>query len=165
MAAFTHYWKNRTWKWHVDDDREGLPLDHTAGNQFRKRGVETGDRIYVVTVLKGKLFLLGRMTVDGFISQAQAMKEVEEGVWDAVEHVVSKKGTAMNFHRQVPDSIVKQLLFLSCPHEDEATGRIAFQERELIFRRKGILDEQTLRGVRRLSPDSARLLDTLITDT
>ncbi len=162
MAAFTHYWKNKTWAWHEDEGKEGLPLNHTAGNQFHKRGVHAGDRVYVVTVLRGKLFVLGRMTVSKIQSQHRAEEQLGEDLWDANEQVMADQCTPMCFTRRVPDAIVKELRFLSRPHEDLATKRIVFDERPLVFTGKDELHEQTLRGVRRLAPESARLFDSLI---
>ncbi len=43
---FTHFWSNDTIKNHKD--WEGLPLDHTAGDDFLTRGVKTGDIVYIV---------------------------------------------------------------------------------------------------------------------
>jgi tRNA(Arg) A34 adenosine deaminase TadA len=60
--SFTHYWKNSTWVQH-QESADGDTLEHTAGNMFIKRGVRVGDRIYVVTVLSGKLYLCGKMAV------------------------------------------------------------------------------------------------------
>jgi len=148
MAAFTQYWKGKT----IDDQAscEGDQLRHTAGNEFVKKGVKVGDTLYVVSVKKSILHLLGRATVDRIVSQQDAKNELGENLWDAREHIISDHGSPMRFNRTVPSSIIKRLQFGN--------------DKALKFVRPGILDDQTLRGVRRLTRQSSDLLDTLIDD-
>ena len=76
MAAFTHYWTNRTCEDSAREGWQGTPLDHTAGKGFRQRGVREGDRIYVVTVRQGKLFLIGRLTVGRILRSGAEARNV-----------------------------------------------------------------------------------------
>jgi len=64
MTAFTHYWKNDTFEHTWANGHEGERLNHTAGNIFANADVKKGDAVYVITVIKGELFLVGRMTVE-----------------------------------------------------------------------------------------------------
>ena len=50
---FTHYWANHTWHDYRQTAAEGELLDYAASNLFRRRGVKTGDSVYVVTVMQG----------------------------------------------------------------------------------------------------------------
>lgn len=48
---FAQIWSLSLYDWLGDQDvKAGKVLDHTAGNQFRGRGVDRGDFIYVVAV-------------------------------------------------------------------------------------------------------------------
>jgi hypothetical protein len=54
---FTLYWKNETWERDKDYTLSGARglLEHVADNKFLKRGVESGDFVYPVTVMEGVL--------------------------------------------------------------------------------------------------------------
>jgi hypothetical protein len=149
---FTHYWKNDTWD-EYREAREGTPLVRTASNKFRSKGVEPSDFIYVVTVQQGKLFLLGRLEVAGILTREQAQERFGQDVWNAEDHAVGTHvtGTPMRFDGIVSDDIVQRLGFVTA---DGIT--------KLTYRAPGHLDQQTLRGVRELTPDSAALLDQII---
>ncbi len=150
---FTHYWKNLTWYQHQGTG-EGAPLNHTAGNLFRRQGVDVGDVVYVVTVLNGNLYLCGKMIV-GMISDAhQAAKSLgcqPEDLWEASEHIVASATTPMRFDLAVPLTVTAGLRFVSRE-----------RSRPLEFVVPGQLDQKTLRGVRELEPSSALELDALL---
>lgn len=149
MASFTHYWKGSTCADMAES--EGEPLNHAASSQFMKRGVTTGSRVYVVSVRKGVLYLIGRMEVQDVLSQGEAERMLGMSLWKAPEHIAATAGSAtpMRFDRVVPYELAKQLLF------EAANGKYS----PLKYEREGYLDKQTLRGVRRLSDSSAALLD------
>jgi hypothetical protein len=154
MTAFTHYWKNDTFEQMRANGHEGEPLDHTAGNTFSNVGVKPGDSVYVITVKKGELFLVGRMKVSNIVhSNAEAERLLGYDVWPAADHLIANENecTPMRFRRRVPLQIVQQLRF------DSKT-----QPQPLKFTDSGRLDQQTLRGVRRLSRRSAELLDSVL---
>ena len=46
---FTNYWKNDTWDDNVAriEDDPDEPVEHTADNMFRKRGISKGDSVYI----------------------------------------------------------------------------------------------------------------------
>ena len=145
-AAFTHYWANPTWTSYAKAE-EGNRLNHLAGNMFHLRNVKLGDSVFVVTIRAGKLFLCARMMVEQVCSKQEAERILGYAVWDAEEHLISRDGTPMRFDRMVPEAIVRQL---------------RFGEKPLRFESADILDRQTLRGVRKLSPESADLLNEFI---
>ena len=109
--------------------------------------MRAGDRIYVVTNQYGTLYLAGRMTAERIVGQREAERQLGGDLSPATEHVIGVDGTPMKFDRAAPDGVVRRLQF--------GDGR------PLVFRR-GRLDQQTLRGVRRLTSESASLLDALL---
>lgn len=151
---FTHYWSNDTWRIFSEYNAPGDLLDHAASNLFRKRGVAPGDSVYVVTVLQGALYLLGKMRIAMVCDvdeAAAALETTPESLWDADDHVVADAATPLAFDREMPQRITASLLFLS-----------GDDEKPVKFDRRGAVDQQTMRGVRELTPASAALLDTLL---
>lgn len=153
MACFTHYWEGRTCDAMLEEGYEGQSLDHTAGKLFRQRGVSVGDKVYVVNVLKGRLFLIGRLEVAKIVSKSEAERLLGTDLWDAPEHLVAKPGSAtpMHFEREVPLAVTKELIF---------HGTKGFEP--LKFVSDDTLDRQTLRGVRRITEPSAHLFENLL---
>jgi 5-methylcytosine-specific restriction protein A len=151
---FTHYWSNDTWRYHASTATPGELLDHAAGNLFRTRGIAPDDSVYVVTVRHGALYLLAKMRVAMVCDVDEAAAALEtspELLWNADDHVVADAATPLAFDRQVPEDITTSLLFVG-----------GGEEKPVKFNRRGALDQQTMRGVRELSPASAALLDTLL---
>lgn len=149
---FTHYWLNRTWEYNQKDTSDGDPLDHIAGNLFRQRGVRVGDIVYVVTVMKGSLYVCGKLMVGKICSSDEAAVILgREDLWEADEHIVSSAATPMNFDLEMPLKVTQRLRFIS------GDGI-----KPLNFKSPGYLDGQTLRGVRELEPASAAELDSLL---
>jgi len=152
MKYWTQYWKNSTCK--MVRPREGQPLVHAASNEYSRRGVAAGDRLYVVTVVKGDLFLIGRMKVDRIVSQAEADKEHPDwNLWEAAEHCISTDSEAspMRFNVMVSRADRDLLRFVTC------SGLSSLKVDD-----EGGLDQQTLRTIRELTPESAQLMDRYI---
>jgi hypothetical protein len=116
--------------------------------------VAVGDYVYVVTVLSGRLFLLGRIEVGAILDQDQAEAILGGDLWEADDHVVAKAGSENphRFRRGVPMEVAKGLRFMG--------GEGPAHTPELDS--GGSLDRQTMRGVRELTASSAALLDSLI---
>jgi hypothetical protein len=146
---FTHYWKNTTWD--ANSDSVGGLVCHTAGNMFHRRSVASGDVVYVITVRRGRLYLLGRLTVGRICSHRQAQELFGPDIWKAQEHIIAVSGTPKRFDFEVLPAITERLLFA----KSGAGSPLRFTE-------PGHLDQQTLRGVRELEEASARLLDELL---
>lgn len=148
---FTHYWTGSA----REENEEGAPLDHTAGNDFIKRGVKVGDNVYVFNILRGTLYFVGRLTVGEILfSDAAAEKRIGYTPWSGNEHLIAMKATAtpMRFQRQLPTKLVKRLEF----HSPSGVKGLAFVN-------DAELDRQALRGVRRLTAPSAKLLEEILT--
>lgn len=151
---FTHYWSNATWQQHRASATDGELLDHIASNVFLQRGVSSGDMVYVVTVLHGALYVLAKLRVDMVTdveTAAEALGASPESLWDADDHIVADAATPMDFDRQVPLPVAEALRFVAGEGEPKP----------MKFR-GGAIDTQTMRGVRRLTPESALLLDGLL---
>jgi hypothetical protein len=154
VAAYTHYWTNRTCDHAFRTGQQGKEFDHTAGNQFTRRGVSQGDQVYAVTMQEGGLILIGRMTVGRIVhSDAEAEHLLGYKPWSADVHFIAPRGDRMpqDFKRKVPLGVVRQLRF------ETADGPAP-----LVFKSADKLDQQTLRGVRKLTPHSAALLDGIL---
>lgn len=154
---FTHYWTNDTWErerhWQ-QIGHTGERLNHIASNQFVKRGVESGDVVYPVTVLDGSLYLLGRLEVDKVCDADEAARLLETttmNLYEADDHIIAAQPTSKHFDLQVPTGLTEQLMFVG----GRATQRLKFDL-------SGHLNRQTLRGVRKLHPQSAADLDELL---
>jgi predicted HNH restriction endonuclease len=149
---FTHYWANKTWE--INSNSEGELLEYIAGNMFFKRGVQLGDLIYVITVIKGDLFLCGKLEVGIFCERSEASKILNaENLWEAEEHIIASKGTPMNYDLAVPLEVTKTLKFIS----GSKVSGLKFRSSN-----KDKLDEQTLRTLRELSVESAIEFDNLL---
>ena len=158
---FTAYWKNVNCEDARDQGLDGAPLDHTAGSRFNRSGVgsvaEERDYVYVVTVRKGVLFLVGKMEVRGpAVTQKQAAESLSYESYDAPEHLMAKACTPMRFNWKDPVSIsTTRALEFKVPGTNR-TRRLKFRPGTTL------LDPQTLRSVRQLTPQSAVRLDALL---
>ena len=153
MRYFTHYWNHKWLEWGRTEEHG--PLNHTAGNQFLKRRVSPGDFLYVVTVEKGCLHLLGRLQVEGIYGQREAERRLgNTDLWAAGEHAIAIPGTETPLLLDVvlPTNSVRLLRFHGAG--DKTTGP------QFIGRAR--LDQQTFRGVRELTEESADLLDDML---
>lgn len=157
VTCFTQYWKNDTWTSNSLTTKPDDFLDHTADNFFRRKGVSKGDFVYIVTIIKGKLYLLSRMRVEDILTESQAQKKLGHNIWEAQDHLISVKNssTLMDFERRVPDGVTKKLTF------ESGKGK-KHQVKTLAFKAPGLLDQQTLRGVRQLTEGAADELDKLL---
>jgi HNH endonuclease len=144
--SFTQYWKNSTLDWQSD-----RALEHAASNQFRARGVQPGDSIFIVSVFDNIVHLGGVLHVDEIVGIREARKRFGKNVWEASDHVIAREPQPFYRNLCLPMSTVKALRF------DGGKG--------LVFKETEILDPQTLRGVRELTAESALLLEALLTNS
>lgn len=147
--AYTQLWPEALCE--ITAQLGGRPLRHTAGNAFIERGVEAGDRVYVVTVQKGVLVLLGRLDVERIVDERQAAGVLDYRPGNSPDHVLARTCTVLRFDRRVPRDVATSL------HFDEADGAVPLR-----FKSVGLVDEEDLLGVRRLTPESAAALETLL---
>lgn len=156
MRFWTQYWKQERWNTERDEWLE--VLDHTASNAFRKRGVSSGDRIYTISLSAGELPLGGRIVVDRIVDQLEAEKHYKNpDLWIADDHVIGDRnnGTPLKVYRKLHSSVSKRLQF-----KNNATDTSP-----LVFLATGQLDNQTARGIRELTADSAAIFDRVLSMT
>lgn len=150
--GFTHYWNRESWE---NPRSRGGNLKWLASSLWERAGVKPGDPIYPVTFRDGHMYLLGRMTVDRVVTRPAAIQLLgANDIWEAPLVAIGRpEGTTdLNYSRSLPLEIVRQLRFDS-----------AGEARPLVFVGDE-LDQQTLRGVRRLTPESVDLLDEALTE-
>ena len=148
MANWTHYWQKATL---FDSMNLSLTkLDHTASNIFRDRGVSPGDRVYVISCIGGKFYVLGRAVVDRIVDQNTAARNLPYRPWEASDHILTKPATrtALTFNTTLPMSQVKDLEFIS-------SRGLTYPK----FTDKGLPDRQTFRGVREVTDSTAAIFD------
>jgi hypothetical protein len=138
--AFTHYWTCDSWEGYRGD-----LVTYTAANLFRRRGLKTGDRIYIVSNLDGRVRLGAAIDVAAVVGRAEAKKRFGREVWDASDFAIAITPVSFDPDQEVPTVIASRLRFLP-------SGKG-------LKHAKGRLDQQTLRGLRELTPESAMLLE------
>jgi hypothetical protein len=147
---FAHYWRNRTLEtYRASGD---VDLHYVADNRFAERGVKAEDVVYPVTIRDGVLYLIGRLEVERVcdFEEAKAILGYEPS-WEASYYLIGVEPTQKYFDLLVSPEVVCTLRFVT-RHENKP----------LKFESPGHLDQQTLRGVRELDPDSAATLDRLL---
>ena len=150
MAYWTHYWTNKTVLMREEQAREADELGHTADNSFRKRGVLPGDTVYVVTVLRGTIHLVGRLVVDEILDQRQADEYFGEPVWPAADHLIAMEpASACRYDVCVPYDHLNAITFIT----SNGTDVVKFDQRDGAD--PHAVDRQNLRGVREISADTA----------
>jgi hypothetical protein len=125
---------------------------------FTKRGVSPEDVVYIVSILDGTLLIGGRIIVEEIVSRAELVRRRnDDRFYDAAEWIIAKpdSGTRLDLHRALDPDLTRRLRF---------TSRKS-QPKSLFFASEAKLDGQTTRGVRELTPESAKLLDRIITIT
>jgi 5-methylcytosine-specific restriction endonuclease McrA len=150
---WTFHWQNRSWR--GDVHVEGSRLRISGSNKFRDRGVSVGDSVYVITLVDGRLFLGGRMTVGRIVSRASAEKLLgTSNLWDAAEWIIGseEEGTPLNLHRQLEPSLTKRLRFRS---PDGKTRSLYFESDHRLY-------GQATRGLQELTEESAMLLERIL---
>jgi hypothetical protein len=131
--AFTVYWTPEGW----EGVGEGNPIRAAAGTGFFSK-IEPGDRVYVTNVMAGRLRLLGSFTVRQVVRASESGKPAEAN-WDAPEYLLAQEeSSSLLGFRVVPDGVVRELRFFS-------------------------KDRPTVRAVRELTPQSAAILESLLT--
>jgi hypothetical protein len=149
-SAFTHYWSEFT----INLDAEGEPFEHTAGNRFVSSGVTTGDRVYGITIRRGVPTLIGALTLSRPpVTYEEACELLPYEPWDADEHLIGD-GTTLtttSYSRVIPFDVLRRLRFIS------RSGETALK-----FESDTRLNQQTFRGVRKLTPESAAELEGLL---
>ena len=154
-AYFTQLWTRTEFESHK---AIGFPLlQYAASNQFRNRGLQTGDSLFVLSCFSGQVWLLGELQASHgplFWNQLQALHSApDERLAGLKDHLLADDSTAkpMRFDLTIPLNLVHQIRFTNGESPK--------------IRRRGNsteADPQTFRGVRQISAESATLLRKLL---
>ena len=157
---FTYLWRNESWLRKTELAREGFCyLEYAASNRFRAAGVEPGCVVFIVTVLRGFLFLGGKIEVVDVLDRRGAADYLgmrENDLRGAKEYIVAKPGKEDRFRGdlKVDDRIAHGLKFRT------RTGGFVHPRLD----REGRIDRQTFRNARLLYPGAERPLLDLLAD-
>ena len=136
-SAFTHYWQK-------EDEVKAPPpsvCTQAFSTQFRQRGVTAGDRIFFISYHGGRPYLVGAITAAG------DPVELDNGEQQIT--AAAGSGSMRDFNRDIPINVARGI-----KRQDTGTGwKFITDDR---------LDPQTLRGVQRITAESAALLDSLL---
>ncbi|MSR31166.1 MAG: ASCH domain-containing protein [Gemmataceae bacterium] len=151
--SFIQLWTRKEFEFHRENG-EGNLL-HAASNQFSKRGMCPGDKVFIASCFLGRLRLLGVIQIwKGPLSPGEAAeltgKPVKDLSW-AADHILAhpQQAQGKRFDLQVPEQALEEFRF--------ATG-----EAPKFMNNHGGPDPQTFRGVRELSEKTAQALERLL---
>jgi hypothetical protein len=125
------------------------PIDHAGSTQFTR--VRPDDVVWIVTIRKGRLKLLGRIEVSEIISRSEAKKRFTD-VYDAPFHIVAKSGTVKVLAEHDIQDIAANLRF------NAGNDRLTFESPTKT-------DGKQLQSLRELRPESAKLLANVLGET
>jgi hypothetical protein len=145
------HWQNSTLNARTNGD-EFTAINRSRSNVYRERGVAPSDVLYIVSILYGKLLLVGRMVVQ----QLRDVPVDERGFGaDISALAVSGSGSKMHYRRALETKLSRQVAFLS----GKGTKPLCF------VGDTDRVDPQATRGVREIDDATARLFDDIIAAT
>ncbi|NEQ96998.1 MAG: hypothetical protein F6K30_09770 [Cyanothece sp. SIO2G6] len=172
---FTHYRTNEEWE---DEQKFSEPegvLNHACSKKFRYMGISKGDWIFIVTILKGKLFLGGKIVVDRICKNRTEAQKIFGCDVDKLsdrnnnqEHLIGESTELGMCSIHVALDMIKELRFFKI---EKGRPVITSKLLKLVFEKDKYgsdtdkLDRQTLRGLsglRQLTEESALLLNNLL---
>ena len=133
-------------------EQAGEPLVHAASNQYDRMGVAPDDTLYVAYLDQRHLHLLGRLTVDRILDQREVERLFGGEVWVADYHAIGSGTDLALFDVRVPVDVLEALTFA---RNDGSTTTLAVAP-------DGIVNGQRLQSIRRLTSESAALLDEVL---
>lgn len=107
--AFTTYWKPEPWEANAFQ-----PIIHAASNEFNRRGVGAGDKLYITHYEAREVFLGARLDVATTATRAEAaaaLKVPVDEVWSARDHVLAETGIVQRLDpdRVIPRDVLREL--------------------------------------------------------
>ncbi len=117
---------------------------------FRRAGLKAKDFVYMVTVIKGGLHLIVKYEVDQLMTYEEAKIQFpkSDDLDPTTGHLLAGRSTLYSFEPPIDLEVTQALRLL-----DKG------EPKPLPLNRVGQLDGHSLRGVREITPESARLLD------
>jgi hypothetical protein len=179
MASFIIFWaKDRIENYLKNGDNGPLSVifggPHQSQPSFGK--IKTGDKIFPITVIDGKMYILGFMEIEKYISEEEYIKNYLDGIkndmwdaycvknketithkipWSCVDKVaIGKNGTKI-IKRELPEKIINLIKL----------GPKKGEEMPLKIRDKKIQTSNLIGYFRRLSEESERIFIEIIENT
>jgi hypothetical protein len=155
MADYMAYWKTDQVHAALEDAARGHMVDHAASEQFGK--VQPGDTVWIVNIEKGthRFLLVARIEVGAVVGQREANRVLKArygddyDVYRATHHLLTIEGS-QEPAREIPlDPVARQLRF------------VAPQSRDRLTITAGQVDQQQVRAVRGLTPDTIEIFEGL----
>jgi hypothetical protein len=135
----------------------GLVDSWSSNTKLDKLNVGVGDSVYWVSILNGSLYVISALRVGKKLSYADFSKQHGKDLADAWEHgeafYIASQATTIAIDRDVSPGDAKQIRF------ESNNDRLKFNPPG-----SNDLDPQTLRVPRRLTPNSASILDDYLGD-
>ncbi|MBA1148270.1 hypothetical protein H0Z60_14535 [Ectothiorhodospiraceae bacterium WFHF3C12] len=158
MRSYVYTWNAGTWRERATGSSfDEKYLRYAASDKFRQRGIEPGDRLYVANVNKGLLYIGGFILIDAIVDAAEASLRLGIPVrrlYPRHDYAIADRSHLQLFRSRlvVPDHVVDALRF-----ENGSRGPVPPKRN-----RKGGLDPQTMRSIRRLVAGHEKLLDAVL---
>jgi hypothetical protein len=149
MGSFTYGWRHSEMARYRDGDLVRLAY----GSQFASRGVRPNDEVYFVSVHRGHVYLIGKMRALAVTHSGDDCRRwagPDLAIEPAAEYLLAQAISPCRLVR-LSDETTRALRFV---RRNDLSAALPFQ--------KDKVSAQCLRGVRRLTPSSARLLDALL---
>ena len=155
MADYMAYWKTDQVRVALKDATHGHMVDHAASEQFGK--VQSGETVWIVNIEKGthRFLLVARIEVGNVVGQREANRVLKArhgddyDVYRATHHLLAIEGSE-GTAREIPlDPVAAQLRF------------VAPQLRDHLTITDGQVDQQQVRAVRELTPDTIEIFEGL----
>lgn len=125
---------------------EDRGLDHWASEQFRR--LHAGDELWIVTQDSGEVYLVGHLVAEEVLTAKKMASLKRPDLWAASYHALCDPEQAELMGYVLLSPLLANLRFIS-------------KRDRLAFRKDGSLKPQQMRTMRRLTPESARKLNTL----
>lgn len=155
MADYMAYWKTDQVRAAIEEAADGHMVDHAASEQFGK--VQPGDTVWIVNIEKGthRFLLVARIEVGAVVDQREANRVLkarygdEYDVYRAAHHLLVIEGSEEPAYEIPLDPVARQLRF------------VAPQSRDRLTITDGHVDQQQVRAVRELTPDTIEIFEGL----
>lgn len=126
---------------------EGSGLDHWASEQFKK--LAPGDHLWIVSVVDGRLYLIGHLPVEDVLSDSDAVQFLgRSDIYGAEYHAVC---SAEDAEYMMPLDI----------HDQAAELRFVSKKDRFAFEADGSITAFQMQTMRRLTEESVALLESL----
>jgi predicted HNH restriction endonuclease len=155
MADYMAYWKTIQVRMALDEAASGQAIHHAASEQFGK--VRPGDTVWIVNIEKGthRFLLVGRLEVGSVVGQREANRALKARYGETYEayratyHLFAIEGSQEPARELPLDPVARRLRFVAPKSRDRLTIT------------DGEVDQQQVRALRQLTPDTIEIFERL----